>query len=57
MSATSTTRASGLTLTTRASRAALQWRLLLLWAGLLVLWLVVSWLTVRGLRDRSILAR
>ena len=37
MSATSTTRANGLTLTTRASRAALQWRLLLLWAGLLLI--------------------
>lgn len=29
----------------------------LLWVGLLTLWLVVSWLTVRGLRDRSILTR
>ena len=37
MSATISTRASGLTILARASRAALQWRLLLLWAGLLLI--------------------
>ena len=56
MSATSTTRASGLALTTRASRAALQWRLLLLWAGLLLIPTIVAviplWRTLSASLDR-----
>jgi len=58
MSATSTPRASGLTLTTRASRAALQWRLLLLWAGLLLIPAIVAviplWRTLGASLDQAI---
>ncbi|OEZ82035.1 hypothetical protein JAB6_36250 [Janthinobacterium sp. HH104] len=58
MSATSTTRASGLTLTTRASRAALQWRLLLLWAGLLLIPAIVAviplWRTLSASLDQAV---
>lgn len=58
MSATSTTRASGLTLTTRASRAALQWRLLLLWAGLLlipaILAVIPLWRTLSASLDQAV---
>ncbi|MGK5059274.1 hypothetical protein ACQ4WY_20320 [Janthinobacterium sp. LB2P49] len=58
MSATSTTRASGLTLTTRASRAALQWRLLLLWAGLLliptILAVIPLWRTLSASLDNAV---
>ncbi|PHV37729.1 hypothetical protein [Janthinobacterium sp. BJB304] len=58
MSATSTTRASGLTLTTRASRAALQWRLLLLWAGLLLIPTIVAvipvWRTLSASLDQAV---
>lgn len=58
MSATSTTRASGLTLTTRASRAALQWRLLLLWAGLLLIPAIVAvipvWRTLSASLDNAV---
>ena len=58
MSATSTTRASGLTLTMRASRAALQWRLLLLWLGLLLIPTVVAiiplWRTLSASLDQAV---
>lgn len=58
MSATSTTRASGLALTTRASRAALQWRLLLLWAGLLLipalLAVIPLWRTLSASLDHAV---
>lgn len=58
MSATSTTRASGLTLTTRASRAALQWRLLMLWAGLLliptILAVIPLWRTLSASLDQAV---
>ncbi|MCC7681118.1 hypothetical protein [Janthinobacterium sp. FW305-128] len=58
MSATSTPRASGLTLTTRASRAALQWRLLLLWAGLLLIPTIVAvipvWRTLSASLDQAV---
>lgn len=58
MSATSTPRASGLTLTTRASRAALQWRLLLLWAGLLlipaILAVIPLWRTLSASLDHAV---
>ncbi|MCC7596681.1 hypothetical protein IGS61_04230 [Janthinobacterium sp. FW305-129] len=58
MSATSTTRASGLTLTTRASRAALQWRLLLLWAGLLLIPAILAvfplWRTLSASLDQAV---
>lgn len=58
MSATSTPRASGLTLTTRASRAALQWRLLLLWAGLLLIPTIVAvipvWRTLGASLDQAV---
>ena len=58
MSATSTTRAGGLTLTTRASRAALQWRLLLLWAGLLLIPTIVAvipvWRTLSASLDQAV---
>ncbi|MCC7701369.1 hypothetical protein IGS59_03890 [Janthinobacterium sp. GW460P] len=58
MSATSTPRASGLTLTTRASRAALQWRLLLLWAGLLLIPTIVAvipvWRTLGASLDHAV---
>ena len=58
MSATSTTRASGLALTTRASRAALQWRLLLLWAGLLLIPTIVAviplWRTLSASLDQAV---
>jgi len=58
MSATSTTRASGLALTTRASRAALQWRLLLLWAGLLliptILAVIPLWRTLSASLDQAV---
>ncbi|WP_215406146.1 hypothetical protein [Janthinobacterium sp. JC611] len=58
MSATSTTRASGLTLTTRASRAALQWRLLLLWAGLplipTILAVIPLWRTLSAGLDQAV---
>ncbi len=58
MSATSTTRASGLALTTRASRAALQWRLLLLWAGLLLIPAIVAviplWRTLSASLDQAV---
>ncbi|EZP39677.1 hypothetical protein ACWYXO_11345 [Janthinobacterium aestuarii] len=58
MSAISTTRASGLALTTRASRAALQWRLLLLWAGLLLIPAIVAvipiWRTLSASLDQAV---
>ena len=58
MSATSTTRTNGLTLTTRASRAALQWRLLLLWAGLLlipaILAVIPLWRTLSASLDQAV---
>ncbi len=58
MSATSTPWASGLTLTTRASRAALQWRLLLLWAGLLLIPAIIAviplWRTLSASLDQAI---
>ncbi|MEF2267298.1 hypothetical protein V3C40_10920 [Janthinobacterium sp. LS2A] len=58
MSTTSTTRASGLALTTRASRAALQWRLLLLWAGLLLIPAIVAvipiWRTLSASLDQAV---
>ncbi|MGK5036700.1 hypothetical protein [Janthinobacterium sp. LB3P118] len=58
MSATTTTRASGLALTTRASRAALQWRLLLLWAGLLLIPAIIAviplWRTLSASLDQAV---
>ncbi|MBW3500487.1 hypothetical protein [Janthinobacterium sp. NKUCC08_JDC] len=58
MNAISTTRASGLALTTRASRAALQWRLLLLWAGLLLIPAIVAvipiWRTLSASLDQAV---
>lgn len=57
MSATSTTRASSLALTMRASRAALQWRLLLLWAGLLLIPTIIAvipiWRTLSASLDHA----
>ncbi len=58
MSATSTTRASGLTFLTRAGRAALQWRLLLLWLGLLLIPAIVAvipvWHTLSASLDHAV---
>lgn len=58
MSATISTRASGLTILARASRAALQWRLLLLWAGLLLIPTIIAvlpvWRTLGASLDHAV---